>query len=209
MSKKSKSLGSALALAICLTSLNVTPVLAGGDREYEIARNLFGTGDYAEAAQNLQIAVEKGHSAARLPLAAMYRDGMGVDRDPKKALALFTVSANEGYPSAQFTLGAMYRAGEGGSVDYVLAKKWFLAAARQGDEGSQNNLGTMHEAGRGVEPSFVTAMMWYEIAKANGSERAGHNHKRLKRKLTKDQLGKVEQLVNECLRSKYRKCGES
>ncbi|MEP0944733.1 MAG: tetratricopeptide repeat protein [Rhizobiaceae bacterium] len=209
MSNKSKCLRPALALAICLTSLNIVPALAGGDREYEIARNLFGTGDYAEAAQNLQIAVEKGHSAARLPLAAMYRDGTGVDKDLKKALALFTVSANEGYPSAQFTLGAMYRAGEGGSVNYPLAKKWFLAAARQGDEGSQNNLGTMHEAGRGVQPSFVTALMWYEIAKANGSERAGHNHKRLKRKLTADQLTQVKQLVNTCLRTRYRTCGET
>jgi hypothetical protein len=204
MHTKLKILSSAMALAICLAPVSA---VAGGDREYEIARQLFETGDYAEAAVNLEMAVTKGHSAARLPLAAMYRDGMGVKQDPVKALDLFTVSAREGYPSAQFTLGAMYRAGEGASVNYVMAKKWFLAAARQGDEGSQNNLGTMYEAGRGVTSSFVTALMWYEMAKANGSERGGINYKRLKRKLTEDEVLRAKKQLYNCLKSNYRKCG--
>lgn len=199
-------LGSALALVICLTS---TTAIAGGDVEYEKARNLFAVGDYAEAAKNLQIAVDKGHSAARLPLAAMYRDGMGVKQNPAAALRLFTISAREGYPSAQFTLGAMYRAGEGSDVNYPLAKKWFLAAARQGDEGSQNNLGTMYENGRGVRSNQVTALMWYEIAKANGSERGGINHKRLSRKLSEDEVFKAKKQAQNCLRSRYRKCEAS
>ena len=201
-----KKVAPKLALVFCLSISNAW---AGGDREYEDARSLFEAGDYAGAALKLEKAVSKGHSAARLPLAAMYRDGMGVKQDLPKALKLFTVSAEEGYPSAQFTLGAMYRAGEGADVNYPLAKKWFLAAARQGDEGSQNNLGTMYEAGRGVQSSEVTALMWYEIALANGSERASHNYKRLKRKLTKDQLRSAKQQVSDCLRTKYRKCGDS
>lgn len=205
MQTKQSFLGLGLTLAICLTPMNVH---AGGGIEFEKARNLFATGQYAEAAENLQIAVEKGHSAARLPLAAMYRDGMGVKQNPERALELFTVSAREGYPSAQFTLGAMYRAGEGAEVNYRLAKKWFLAAARQGDEGSQNNLGTMYEAGRGVRLSEVTALMWYEVAKANGSERGAINHKRLKRKLDPDQVLAAKKQAHNCLQSKYRQCGD-
>ena len=203
MQRKLSCWNSVLALAICLTPLNAH---AGGDREYEIARELFSKGDYAEAAESLQIAVDKGHSAARLPLAAMYRDGMGVEQDPAKALRLFTISAREGYPSAQFTLGAMYRAGEGASVNYKLAKKWFLAAARQGDEGSQNNLGTMYEAGRGVRSSQITALMWYEVATANGSERGGINYKRLSRKLSEEDVLKAKKQAQNCLQSRYRDC---
>ena len=203
MQTKLNFLSSVLALVICLMPANA---VAGGDMEYEKARNLFAVGDYAEAAKNLQIAVDKGHSAARLPLAAMYRDGMGVQQDPATALKLFTIAAREGYPSAQFTLGAMYRAGEGSDVNYPLAKKWFLAAARQGDEGSQNNLGTMYENGRGVRSSQETALMWYEVAKANGSERGAINHKRLSRKLSEDEVFRAKKRAQDCLRSRYRKC---
>ena len=206
MQRNLRCMGSVLALAIFLTPLQAN---AGGNMEYEKARNLFAVGDYAEAAESLQIAVDKGHSAARLPLAAMYRDGMGVEQDPAKALELFTISAREGYPSAQFTLGAMYRAGEGANVNYKLAKKWFLAAARQGDEGSQNNLGTMYEAGRGVRSSQVIALMWYEVAKANGSERGAINYKRLKRKLDQDEVLRAKKQAHNCLQSKYRSCGET
>ena len=206
MNKRLNYVGIGLALAIGLAPL---PAYAGGDWEYEMARRLFETGDYAQAALRLQEAVDKGHSAARLPLAAMYREGTGVKQDPAKAIQLFTISAREGYPSAQFTLGAMYRAGEGAQVDYKLAKKWFLAAARQGDEGSQNNLGTMYEAGRGVRSSQVTALMWYEIAVANGSERGQINYKRLRRKLSEEEVRKAQKRAHNCLQSRYRECGES
>ena len=194
------------AVAIGLMPI-VLPAIAGGATEYEKARGYFETGEYDKAATMLERAVEQGHSAARLPLAAMYREGMGVDQNLQKAVALFTVSANEGYPSAQFTLGALYRAGEGVEVDYKKALKWFFRAARQGEVDSQNNLGTMFEAGRGVQSSQVLALMWYEIASTNGSRRAGDNYKRLKRKLSEEQELTAKKLVHTCLQSKYRKCG--
>ena len=192
---------------LLLNALFVGSAIAGGDAEYRQAQNLFEAGDYSEAAVYLQKAVDKGHSAARLPLAAMYREGMGVRQDPVRAFELFTISANEGYPSAQFTLGAIYRAGEGVETDYSMAYKWFLAAAQQGEEASQNNLGTMYEAGRGVRSNRVVALMWYEIAAVNGSRRGRDNYKRLKRKASEDQILKAKKLANVCLGSKYKKCG--
>ena len=204
-----KTIGLVVFSAAIFLSVLPQPTLAGGNADYAKARQFFETGDFDKAAIMLERAVEKGHSAARLPLAAMYREGMGVKQDLTKAVALFTISAEEGYPSAQFTLGALYRAGEGVEVNYKTAFKWFSKAARQGEVDSQNNLGTMFEAGRGVGSSQVNAMMWYEIAAANGSRRAGDNYKRLKRKLSEDQLLKAKKLVHACLQSKYRKCGDS
>lgn len=192
---------------LLMNTLLMGSAAAGGDAEYRQAQNFFEAGDYSEAAIYLQKAVDKGHSAARLPLAAMYREGMGVRQDPVRAFELFTISANEGYPSAQFTLGAIYRAGEGVETDYSMAYKWFLAAAQQGEEASQNNLGTMYEAGRGRRPDQTIALMWYEIAAANGSPRGKINFKRLQKKLTEEQLLKAKKLVHACLQSNYRKCG--
>ena len=207
MNRKPKYFRNLLSAAGLSLSVMVQPALANGVAEYEKARKLFESGDYDKAAVMLEQAVDKGHSAARLPLAAMYREGMGVDQDLERAVALFTISANEGYPSAQFTLGALYRAGEGVAVDYKVARKWFSRAAKQGDEGSQNNLGTMYEAGRGVRSSWAVALMWYEIASMNGSRRGGDNYKRLKRKATEDQILKAKKLAHACLQSNYSKCG--
>ena len=194
---------------LVISTLFLSPnwAVAGGDWEYEQAQLRFEAGEHTEAAELLQQAVSKGHSAARLPLAAMFREGMGVPQDYGKALKLFTISANEGYPSAQFTLGAIYRAGEGVDTNYPQAFKWFLKAARQGEEASQNNLGTMYEAGRGVSVNHVTALMWYEIAASNGSPRGKINFKRLKRKLSDDEVTRAKKLVHACLQSRYRKCG--
>ena len=207
MNRKPKTLRRFLSAAGLSLSVMVQPVLANGVAEYDKARKLFESGDYGQAAVMLEKAVEDGHSAARLPLAAMYREGMGVEQDLEKAVALFTISANEGYPSAQFTLGALYRAGEGVAVDYKSALKWFKKAAKQGDEGSQNNLGTMYEAGRGVRSSQSIALMWYEIAATNGSRRGRDNYKRLTRKVSEDKVLKAKKLVHTCLQSNYRKCG--
>ena len=180
MNRKPKTLRRFLSAAGLSLSVMVQPALANGNAEYEKARKYFEAGDYGKAALMLERAVEDGHSAARLPLAAMYREGMGVDQDLERAVALFTISANEGYPSAQFTLGALYRAGEGVSVNYKIAAKWFSKAARQGEIDSQNNLGTMYEAGRGVRSNRVVTLMWYEIAAVNGSRRGRDSYKRLK-----------------------------
>ena len=105
-------------------------------------------------------------------------------------------------PLNQPSIFTHQRAGEG-------PPQVFLAAARQGDEGSQNNLGTMYEAGRGVRSSQVTALMWYEIAVANGSERGQINYKRLKRKLSEEEVRKAQKRAHNCLQSRYRECGES
>ncbi len=187
--------------------LMVKAAMADGAADYDKARKFFENGNHAEAAVWLEKAVKQGHSVARLPLAAMYREGLGVEQDLGRAVELFTISAEEGYPSAQFTLGALYRAGEGVETDYSLAFKWFQKAARQGEVDSQNNLGTMFEAGRGVRSSQVTALMWYEVAANNGSRRAGDNYKRLKRKLSSDQLLQAKKLVLACMRSSFRNCG--
>ncbi len=196
-----------LLLIVVSYGLMITTAVAGGAADYDKARKLFEDGNPADAAIWLERAVKQGHSAARLPLAAMYREGLGVRQDLDRAVELFTISANEGYPSAQFTLGALYRAGEGVETDYSMAMKWFQKAARQGEVDSQNNLGTMFEAGRGTRSSQVTALMWYEVAATNGSRRAGDNYKRLKRKLSSDQVRQAKKLVLECMQSDFRKCG--
>jgi len=196
----------AVAAALAYLTIYDGSAVAGGDIAYQKAKSSFATGNNSEAAQWLEKAVSQGHRAAQLPLAAMYRDGLGVDQDYKRAVVLFTRAAEYGYPSAQFSLGVMYRFGDGVRRDYTEAVKWYRMAARQGDAESQNSLGIAYESGRGTKTNFKIAYVWYQVAAENGSQRADNNLRRLKRKLSTVELVVAEQILFKCLRSKYHSC---
>lgn len=196
----------AVAAVLVLPINDMQSAIAAGDNAYETARSSFEVGDPSEAAKWLEMAVEQGHQAAKLPLAAMYRDGHGVDKDYKRALSLFTSAAEYGYPSAQFSLGVMYRLGEGVERNYVEALKWYRMAAKQGDAESQNSLGVMNESGRGTDRDIIRAYMWYEIAAQNGSRRGNSNQRRLSRELSAAELPRAKKLSLKCLESNYRNC---
>ena len=197
----------AIIAALVLLTNGAGTAFAGGEAAYEKARASFEAGNPAEAAEWLEKAVAQGHPAAHLPLAAMYRDGHGVDQDHRRAIALFTRAAEYGYPSAQFSLGVMYRLGEGVRRDYAEAVKWYRKAANQGDPEAQNSLGVAHESGRGVKSDLEKAYMWYEVAAGNGSKRGENNRRRLSRKLSTEELPKAKKLSITCLQSNYQNCG--
>ncbi len=51
-------------------------------------------------------------------VAAMYRDGKGVEQDQVKALALFRQAASHDVPGAFYSMSSMYFTGQGVAVDY-------------------------------------------------------------------------------------------
>jgi soluble lytic murein transglycosylase-like protein len=59
-----------------------------------------------------------------------YARGVGVARDPKKALRLFCKSARKGDTDAKFELGQLYAFGQGVERDRDLAAAWYYQAAR-------------------------------------------------------------------------------
>lgn len=179
---------------------------ADSNIDYQKAQTSFHNGQFTEAANWLRKAVSKGHKAAQLPLAAMYREGQGVEQDYSAAIRLFTNAAKQGFPSAQFSLAAMYRLGQGVKRDYVTAFRWYHKAAMQGDAEAQNSLGAMYEYGRGIKSSRLTAHMWYEVAEANGNNRGTLNRKRLAKKMPPAELLESKKLSLACLNSNYRRC---
>ena len=60
------------------------------------ASNEFTTQNYEEAVQWYTRAIAGGFSAACINLGTMYRTGMGVQKDPKKAKELFELGASRG-----------------------------------------------------------------------------------------------------------------
>ena len=80
----------------------------------------------------LQRDAEQGYANAQYGLGKAYRDGIGVERDPARAVHWFATAAQQGYPKAQRALGMRYLHGEGVTADRVVALTWLTLAAGQG-----------------------------------------------------------------------------
>ena len=105
-------------------------------------------------------------------LGSMYRNGVGVPKDPVRAREMYAKSAQQGDIAAQFDYASMCFNGEGGAQDIDTAAKYFEVAARQGDASSQHMIARMYEYGRGVVKDPEQAAKWYAAAAAQGYEPA-------------------------------------
>jgi len=115
---------------------------------------------YNEAFNWSLMAANNENTEAQNNVGVFLLQGLGVEKDPSKALGYFEKSANNGHVSAQGTLGGLYFHGIGTEIDYKLALKWFNESANQGHSESQLNLGIMYSKGKGVYKNIDTAIQW-------------------------------------------------
>lgn len=85
---------------------------------------------YKVAAAWYRKAAEQGSAAGQVRLAALYRDGKGVEHDLVKAAEWYRKAADQGDASAQGTLGVLYSMGQGVAQSYPDAYFWFDLAAK-------------------------------------------------------------------------------
>jgi TPR repeat protein len=122
------------------------------------------------AVRNLAAAAKAGRPSAQSLFAWMHTVGVGVEREPITALALYLLAARQGDPAAQNNLGELYETG----VEAALEKNphraalWYEAAARGGFGPAQFNLGRLYAAGAGVEYDPALARSWLGKAEAWG-----------------------------------------
>lgn len=117
--------------AMCLALvLGAGPALAHeADADFERGWRAYQSQDYAAAAAAWRRAAERGHPRAQNGLGVLFRDGLGVEKDPASAITWFRISAEKGYAYAMFNLGLAYRDGIGVPRSEVEAYKWLLLAS--------------------------------------------------------------------------------
>lgn len=96
------------------------------------AENAFRRQDYASAYAQWQQAAENGNAYAQLKLAGLYREGLGVPKDPDLAYRYTQSSAQQNLPEAQYQLGLYYLEGYQVEKNPTLALYWLQSAADQG-----------------------------------------------------------------------------
>lgn len=93
-----------------------------------------------------------------------YDEGTFVEKDPKKALGHFKISAEKGCIPAHYYLGWYYEEGFAGRKNYKKAKDFYEIAALAGDAWSMLNLGRMYALGKGAKRDYTIAVEWYRKA---------------------------------------------
>ena len=106
---------------------------------YQEGIDAYAQGNFAVALKKLQPMAEQGNADAQLRLGLMYREGNGVPKDDKQAVAWLSKAAEQGNMEAQENLGLSYAKGLGVDRDWVQADKWFSIAAASGKETAMNN----------------------------------------------------------------------
>ena len=81
-----------------------------------------------------------------------------------------------------------------------------LKLAEQGDARAQFNLGVMYSNGEGVPENDIKAYVWWSMAKVNGNKGAKNNIEIFKKKMTKEQIAKAQELGSKCYESDYKDC---
>lgn len=116
---------------------------------------------------------EDGDMDAENSLATMYFNGVGVEKDYKKAYVRCRRAAENGNSKAQYNLGQFYFHGEVIEQDFHEAFRWFKKSAEQGDFNSQYMVGYIYHVGiGGIDQSYDEAIKWLQKSVNQGNVEA-------------------------------------
>jgi uncharacterized protein len=128
-----------------------------------------------------------------------------IKHDYIEALKWYKMGAEQGEMNGQRKLGMMYEKGMGVVKNYSEALKWYGKSAEQGDWDAQLKLGEFYYYGKGISKNNLSSYIWYKIVldkykrylQDNIKLKAITGIKVVEKKLTKQQLEKANQIVEE------------
>ena len=125
-----------IATLTALMLFATTPVAAG---DFEDGLAAYDAGNYRKAFQLWKPLAERGDAGVQANIGGMYRQGLGVTRNPVKAFGWYKKSAKQGVADSQAVVGSMYGFGDGVLRDIIQAYAWSNIAAAQGHAGAKVN----------------------------------------------------------------------
>jgi len=123
---------------------------------------------YAEALRLWQPLAEQGDAEAQYNLALLYKSGLGIKQDERKALEWFHKAARQGMSDAQYNIGVMFYEGKGAYRSEKSAIEWWALAAADGHANAQYNLGVMYGYGIAMARNTQKALELWQAAAEQG-----------------------------------------
>lgn len=174
-----KDMNTGGAMLACAQALNEFP--SEPRFLFQYGRALFKAQRLQDAFKVTEKAAMTGYPAAANALGYFYSEGVGVSKDPKKAVEWLSRAAFAGDVGAQNNLASMYERGTGVTRDFGQAMMWYRKAADQNHAPAQYNLAGLYERGQGVNKDPEEASRWYQKAVENGYPEAADRLKELKK----------------------------
>jgi TPR repeat protein len=171
--------------------------LGSPEQRIALAREAMIGGYEKGALELFRPLAENGDRQAQYWLGHMYNIGLGVEKDPTKAIGWIQKAAEQGFVPAEFRLGQMYRDGVGTLQDFGQALKWFKRAASSGDPIAERSVGELYERGWGVSKNLVSAYAWYSLAAAAEDPLAVHLRQDVLDRINGEQIAEGEKQAEE------------
>lgn len=157
-----------IVAALTLTACAGSDVVGDKSRRFDQATAAFDAGDYASAYTIWSQLADENDLAAMRNTAHLLRKGLGVEKDPGRALDLYTEAARKGLVLAMANVAEMHMTGEGTLKDPEEAARWYALAANGGLSIAMVRLAEMFEQGVGVPKDPAKARELYAQAEKNG-----------------------------------------
>jgi len=144
-----------------------------GDAESQekLGQRYLDKGVHDQAFYWLKKASDQNLASAQFALSKFYYQGLSVEQDQEKAVALIRQSANNGYPDAQLMVGIDAARNQ----DFSTAAGWFQKAAEQDSVRAMEMLSNMFFKGEGVTKDLGKTFYWNKRASEAGSANATFN----------------------------------
>ena len=104
------------------------------DRLGQRAMDLDTEEGYAKARYWSELAAAQGHPGGDTNLGTIYHEGLGVERDPKRAVSHFLRAARSGHRGARFWLAVAYEVGRGVELDRIESAYWYSQVADENEQ---------------------------------------------------------------------------
>ena len=124
-----------------------------------------------KAAYYAKMGRDRGDFICTVQLAEMYRDGLGVKRNPTKSEELFTYTRQPCFADWQNNYGYRLCHGQGCKANLPLAAEYYKIAAENGNAPAMFNLGCMYrDGGHNFAKDPSQAAIWVRKAAESGFE---------------------------------------
>lgn len=129
-------------LLICLAVTACAPAYNAARFKADFAHGVaaYDAGDYAKAAKYWEPLADRYDLAAMRNMGNLYRRGLGVEKDPEKALAFYEAAAKRGFAPAQYAAAMMHVSNDGVVYNGEQAIIWLTRAAKAGFEPAKAQL---------------------------------------------------------------------
>lgn len=142
----------------------------------------------SDAVKWLELAVKNNHIEAINNLAICYQQGIGAEKDLKRAFSLYSLAVSKGDAMAEFNVGQAYYFGLGVERNLPKAIECVERAAEAGCVNAYYMLGQVYENGEKsldfeIVQDMDAAMVWYTKAAEKGYQPAIESLERLQQAL--------------------------